>query len=123
MKGIIVIGHGSRSQDAIEVFFRVIKDLKEKSGYIVEGCFMELAEPNIIEAIKNMYQKGVKEITVLPYFLFNGIHIKEDIPNILKEAKKDYKDLNIFMAKPIEYDSAIVDILLKRAEGESICII
>lgn len=36
-----------------------------------------------------MYINGIREITAVPYFLFNGIHIKEDIPDILKEAKKN----------------------------------
>ncbi|MCX7883588.1 MAG: CbiX/SirB N-terminal domain-containing protein [Caloramator sp.] len=122
MKGILVIGHGSRSEDVKEVFFKVVDDLRKKTGLAVEGCFMELCEPDINNTIKKMYINGIREITAIPYFLFNGIHIKEDIPDILKEAKKEYDDLNIFLAKPIEYDSALIDILLKRAEGEKTCI-
>jgi sirohydrochlorin cobaltochelatase len=122
MKGLLVIGHGSRSKDATEVFFKIIEGLKRKISCDVEGCFMEISEPNIPLTLEKMYQKGVREFTVLPYFLFNGIHIKEDIPDILSELKEKYSDIQILMAEPIGYHEYIIDMLLERAEGEVKCI-
>lgn len=122
MKGTVVIGHGSRSKDACDIFFKVVDKLKERLGSRVEGCFMELSEPDIPTVIDGMYFDGVRDITVLPYFLFAGIHIKEDIPEILKEIKEKYSDLSISMARPIGYHDSLVNILADRIEGEKKCI-
>ncbi|MDF2519827.1 MAG: cbiX [Clostridia bacterium] len=122
MKGILVIGHGSRSKEAKEAFFQIAEQLRQSLQGEVEGCFMEISEPHIPEAVEKLYSKGVREITALPYFLFNGIHIKEDIPEILQSVKGKYTDLKISMAKPIGYHEAIVDILKERLTGEILCI-
>lgn len=122
MKGILVIGHGSRSQEADEVFFKIVDMLKSKTGSLVEGCYMEISRPGIPETIEKMYKEGIKDFTVLPYFLFPGIHIKEDIPEILKEVEGKYEDIKISMANPIGYNELIVDILLERVNGEKQCI-
>lgn len=122
MKGLIVIGHGSRSKDAKEAFYQVVEQLKGDTNCEVEGCFMEISEPFIPETIEKMYNKGVREFTALPYFLFNGIHIKEDIPEILSSVKEKYADISIAMAQPIGYHEAMGAILKERLTGELTCI-
>lgn len=122
MKGIIVVGHGSRSKAAREVFHRIVEGFKESTGTETEGCFMEISEPFIPETIDKMYAEGVREITVLPYFLFSGIHIQEDIPEILLSVRNKHTDLKISMAQPIGFHEAMVDILKERAGGELSCI-
>jgi len=122
MKGILVVGHGSRSKEAFEVFNSVLNNFKLKVAENVEGCFMELCSPNMPDTIDIMYKNGVRELVVVPYFLFSGIHIKEDIPGILKEVKARYGDLKISMARPIGYNNLIADILRENAEGELTCI-
>ena len=123
MKGLLVIGHGSRAFGAREVFNRTVSGLREKTeGAVVEGCFMELSKPSIPEAIEKMYGEGIREITVLPYFLFPGIHILEDIPKMLESKKNELKSLEICVASPIGFDDKLVDILKERAEGDLTCI-
>jgi sirohydrochlorin cobaltochelatase len=122
MKGTLIIGHGSRSKDAKEAFYQIVEQLKTDRNEEVEGCFMEISEPYIPETIERMYKKGVRELTVLPYFLFNGIHIKEDIPEILSTTKAQYTDLTIHMAQPMGYHKALVEILKERLVGELLCI-
>jgi sirohydrochlorin cobaltochelatase len=122
MKGILLIGHGSRSQDAQKVFNRIIEELGKKLQLEVQGCSMEISAPFIPETIEKMVQRGVRHITVLPYFLYSGIHIKEDIPEILTEMKERYKDIEIIMAEPLGYHDTLIDILVERLAGETTCI-
>ena len=122
MRGILVVGHGSRSKEAYDTFYKIIEDLHKKLDVELEGCFMEISSPQIPEKIDNLVQKGVDHITVLPYFLFEGIHIKEDIPEILKGIKEKYDSLTIDMAQPIGYHPLLVDLLAERVEGEKKCI-
>lgn len=122
MKGLLVVGHGSRSKDARDAFFKVVEQLSHDMGMEVEGCFMEISEPFIPEAVEKMYSRGIREITVLPFFLFSGIHIKEDIPEILLSERNRHAGLKIYMAQPIGYHEALIGILKERAGGELSCI-
>jgi sirohydrochlorin cobaltochelatase len=122
MNGILVVGHGSRSKEALEVFNMVLDNFRLKVEDNVEGCFMELCSPNIPDTIDIMYKNGIRNIVVVPYFLFSGIHVKEDVPGILKEIKVKYGDLKISLARPIGYNNIIADILKENAEGELTCI-
>ena len=123
MKGLIVIGHGSRAEGTKAVFEKTVEGLKVKmQDTMVSGCFMELSKPQIPETIDEMYAAGVRDITILPYFLFPGIHILEDIPEILKAKKEQLEGLSVKMAQPIGYDERLVEILADRAEGEAQCI-
>ena len=122
MKGLIIVGHGSRSKEARDTFFKIVEGFKSSMGMEAEGCFMEISGPFIPEAIDKMCAKGINEITVIPFFLFSGIHIKEDIPAILLEEKNKHSDISISMAQPIGYHETLIDILKERAKGELICI-
>lgn len=123
MKGIIVVGHGSRSEDAKDVFIEIVNALKEKlADKNVDGCFMEISKPYIPAKIDEMYESGVRDFTILPYFLIPGIHIKEDIPEILKEAKEKYGDITVALAEPIGVHDKLIEILAERAVGEVTCI-
>lgn len=120
MEGILVIGHGSRSSDAKDIFFMIVNSLETRfPGKNVKGCFMEISSPNIEETVEIMYSEGVRKIVALPYFLFPGIHIKEDIPEILERITVKHPDISISFAQPLGYDEKIVDLLEHRA-SESI---
>ena len=88
----------------------------------VDGCFMEISNPFIPAKIDEMYKSGVRKFTILPYFLVPGIHIKEDIPEILREAKEKYGDITLALAEPIGFHDKLIEILKERAEGAVKCI-
>jgi len=116
-KGLLIAGHGSRSKDAQNTFDKIVGFVRELSNYeMVEGAHMELSEPHIPEQIKKMVHEGMEEIIIVPYFLYEGIHIKEDIPKIIKEEKEKYKNIIFKFAKPIGPEPALAEILIKRAK-------
>jgi len=116
MEGILVIGHGSRSIDAKDIFFRIVSSLASRlPDKNIKGCFMEISSPYIEETVEAMYSEGVRSLVALPYFLFPGIHIKEDIPEILERIRAKHPDISISFAKPLGFDEKLVDILEHRA--------
>ena len=121
MKSIIVVAHGSRSSESNDLFFEIVDKLKEKlKNENVEGCFMDISKPSIEDKVREMYEHGLREFTVLPYFLSPGVHINKDIPQILKQLKKKYNDINIEIAEPIGYHDKLTEILKERVEGDKI---
>lgn len=77
---------------------------------------MEISEPNIPTVVKGMVGKNIKEILIVPYFLYEGIHIKEDIPQIINELSEKYNDVTFKMGRPIGAEPKLVDIILTRGK-------
>ncbi|MGB9779784.1 sirohydrochlorin chelatase [Caldanaerobacter sp.] len=115
-RGLLIIAHGSRVDETKEVVEKVAMRIREFGQYKkVEAAFMEFNEPDIPAAIEDFVKEGIFEIIAVPMFLFEGIHIREDIPELFEKEKEKYPNLNIKFARPMGYDDRIVEIILERA--------
>lgn len=120
LKGLLIVGHGSRSENAVAAFSQVVDEVRSRGVFgIVEGAHMELAEPGIEDAARSLYEHGVREVVVAPYFLYEGMHLKKDIPELILVLSEKYPDMNFRIARPIGFEPVLADILIKRA-GEVI---
>jgi sirohydrochlorin cobaltochelatase len=114
-KAVLIVSHGSRSNDAIAQFEKIVELVRLNSGFpLVKGAHMELAQPDIPTVMKEMAVTGVTEIVVVPYFLFMGNHIKNDIPEILDGLKPLYPNIHIKFGNPIGFEPVMADILIRR---------
>lgn len=113
-QGILVIGHGSRAKEAQNIFQSIVAKLRARGFEDVEGVHMELAKPNIQEGVQKLVNKGVKTIVAVPLFIYSGIHIQEDIPQLLQEVGKQYSEVTFKMGQALGDDDLIVDLLQKR---------
>lgn len=97
-KGILLCGHGTRVQRGEEAFKAFAAQFaKRMTNYEVEAGFLELSEPDFEAGVKQLAEKGVKEIIALPVFLFTGVHIQKDIPCALYQLQAQY-DVTIRLA-------------------------
>jgi sirohydrochlorin ferrochelatase len=77
---ILVIAHGSRQQAANLDLFELVKRLADRGVYpIVEGCFLELAEPNLFAGGAKCVARGATRVLLIPYFLSAGVHLERDL--------------------------------------------
>jgi sirohydrochlorin ferrochelatase len=115
-KALVIISHGSRSKDAVDAFNQIVEMVRKKDVFDqVTGASMEHNEPTIEDAVALVTAAGAKEITFAPFFLYEGIHIKEDIPRKLNEIFTKYPEVKFKLAKPIGVEPVLADILLDRA--------
>ncbi len=121
MSALIVLGHGSRNAAATEQFHVVVDQLRSRRDEPVYAAFMELAEPSLGDAVAEAVAAGSAEIVVQPCFLFDGNHIRRDIPALLGELAAAYPDVAFRFGRPIGPDTRVADILLERA-GEASCL-
>jgi sirohydrochlorin ferrochelatase len=118
MRAVILIGHGSRAAGADDDMEKVAEGLRKETGGIVETCRMSGRGIPFAEVFERCVGRGVKEIVVLPYFLHFGIHLREDIPEILRENARNHPEVRLVLGKHLGYDDALVHLVAKRA-GES----
>jgi sirohydrochlorin cobaltochelatase len=121
MSALIVLGHGSRNAAATGQFHLVVDQLRARRDEPVYPAFMELAEPSLGDAVAAAVADGAMEVVVQPCFLFDGNHIRRDIPALLAGLAVEYPDVSFRYGHPIGPDTRVADILLERA-GEAICL-
>ena len=80
----------------------------------IEIAYMEFGERNIPAGLDSLVAGGADEIAVVPYFLFNGMHIREDIPAVLEQYKAANPDIKIKMGSPLGADPRLAEILADR---------
>ena len=115
MQGILIVAHGSRIKETENTLVSVLKMVGEKMpGLYIEHAFMEFSEQTLEKAVKALIDRNVSEIKVVPYFLFMGVHLREDIPKMIKECTADYPHINVVMGEPLGVDSRLADILVDR---------
>ena len=87
-----------------------------QSGFeLWQEAFLELAEPNLTEAVRALAAKGAKRIVVTPYFLVMGIHLKRDLPQMLAEAAAESPGVELTATPPLDGHPALAGILAERA--------
>jgi sirohydrochlorin cobaltochelatase len=120
-RALIIIGHGSRSAEATAQFHQIVEMIRERrTGDIVLPAFMENAIPRLPDAIAEVVALGAVDIAIVPCFLYQGIHIKEDIPEMLAELKLAHPQVTVRFGRPIGADPRLADIVCDRAE-EVLC--
>lgn len=118
----ILLAHGSRDIRWTEPF-EVIASKAKKQCNAVSLAYMELAEPNLEQAIKQAKAAGANKIVILPLFFAAGKHLREDVPAMLDEISRG-EDIAITLLPPIgeqaDFQTAIVDtigkLLIKHSE-------
>jgi sirohydrochlorin ferrochelatase len=117
MTGITLFAHGSSVQGANDAVQRIAASFAERGGYsLVEASFLELAQPDLPEAVKRLVARGADHILVIPYFLTLGIHLRRDLPRIVNELQSIYQGVRIEVTEPLDGHPALLEALLDRAK-------
>ncbi len=97
MEGILILAHGSKRVETEKILDSLTNKVIAKSGgkLVVYSAYLQFSEKNLEVGIKSLIDKGAKSIKVMPMFLFDGVHVTEDIQNELDEIKKKYPDVVI----------------------------
>lgn len=112
--GILIVGHGSRvqsSQQEFELF--VEKYRKSRPQLEIRHAFIELAKPDVkTELVEFCASRSV--IVILPFFLFPSGHIKNDIPLIIHDIKREFPHHKFLLAKTIGTEPKLVQMMFDR---------
>lgn len=116
MTGIIILGHGSRAEEAnaaLEVTKEMVKGQLKLDN--VEAAYLQFCQPDLKEAVAKMAEQGVTKIVIMPFFLYKGIHIQEDVPGELAELTQKYQGkVELVFARHLGPDPRIADIVVDR---------
>lgn len=116
MLGLLVVDHGSRLPGANAQLEDIAARLRRlRPADRVEHAHMELAEPTIPQALARLAAAGVARVHVLPYFLSEGRHSRDDIPRLCADAAHAFAGLTVSVAPALGPHDALAELLLVRA--------
>ena len=121
-RAVILIGHGSRAAGADDDMDRVAAHLRTAINGTVEVCRMGGRGISLEEAFERCIRQGADEIIVLPYFLHFGVHLRQDIPEMLLKTAANHPEIRLVLGRHLGYDDALARLVQQRLiESASLC--
>ncbi|MEL0013316.1 MAG: sirohydrochlorin chelatase, partial [Alphaproteobacteria bacterium] len=115
---IMVCGHGSRDEGAVNEFGAVADALRARfSNRDVEHGFLEFATPIIRDGLDKLVARGSTRILALPGMLFAAGHAKNDIPSVLNTYASQHEGVEIIYGRELGIDLKMIRAAGERVEG------
>lgn len=115
-KALLIIDRGSKMKEVQEELRNTCELIKYKTDYsYVDFCFLEVIPPYIGEGIRKCINRGADSITIVPYFLYPGMKLKDAVTQTAAIIHQE--DKKMVITKPLSYQPSISEIVLKRVNS------
>lgn len=112
---ILLMAHGSRISEANDAAREIAAKVKKMTQFdIVEVSFREQHSPNIQEGVDRCVAQGAQRILLVPYFLYMGAHVLEDLPEELELARQRYPNVEMVLGKHLGVHDKLAEIVVER---------
>lgn len=117
--GAIILAHGSRNEDEVGA---ILGELSHKvrqrlpSHMKLVWAAMQFNHPSLEEAVDVLVREGVERVLIMPYFLFKGIHITEDIPDLVNGIRQTYPDVEFILTKTLGVADSLIELVVRRIQ-------
>ena len=116
--GVMVCGHGSRDEQAVEEFALVAQGVRDRlPQYEVESGFLEFARPTLGEGLDALVACGVSDILAVPGMLFAAGHAKNDIPSVLNRYQARHPGVRIRYGRELAIEPRLLRAAADRIEA------
>lgn len=111
---ILLVGHGSRQEDASRAMERVAVEVAARGDSIVEAAYLQMVAPTVLDGVDACVARGARRVTVMPYFLHSGRHVIYDLPALLDQAAERHPNIELALTQPLGFSDALADLVLER---------
>ncbi|MEM6635513.1 MAG: sirohydrochlorin chelatase [Pseudomonadota bacterium] len=115
--GVMLCGHGSRSEAAVREFAVLAKRLPEflPPEWSIDYGYLEFANPVIRMGLDNLRNNGCERILAVPGMLFAAMHAKNDIPSVLNAYASEH-GIRVDYGRELGVDPKMVAAAAERIE-------
>ncbi len=115
--GVMICGHGSRDQGAVEEFGSLAHHLANRfPQYDVESGFLEFATPIIRTGLEKLRDRGAERIICVPGMLFAAGHVKNDLPSEINNFAQEHPSLDVRFGRELAIDAKLLRAAKARIE-------
>lgn len=116
---VVLLGHGSRNQasnDEQLFFYELMK--KELPTITIKNAFLQLAEPCLNDVLDDLVKDSqYNQIIISPLFLFAGVHVQKDIPDIINSYQERFPEIRFALTKHLGADPKIAELVIERIKS------
>lgn len=113
--GVLFVAHGTPLDEANAPIERLLQRVCDRAGYGQAGIgYLDCNQPDIPTAFDQLAATGISCLTVLPYFLHLGRHVRSDLPALFAEARQRHTGLDIQIAHHLDYDPLLAQVATER---------
>lgn len=115
----IVFSHGSRREEGIcRIVELVCQDIAAQTPALLKVCpaYMSFNQPDMQSAVAECVAAGADKIIILPYFLYDGIHITQDIPELITQMEGKYPGVEFCLTDSLGYNP-LLSLLMQHKLG------
>ncbi len=114
---IILFAHGAREPEWALPFER-LRDRLRAAGMRVELAYLGSMRPPLEEAVAALARGGAARVTIVPMFLAQGGHLKEDLPRMVADIRAMHPKLELTVTSALGDAPEMLDAMeswVKRA--------
>jgi sirohydrochlorin cobaltochelatase len=105
--GIVLFAHGSREAEWARPFERIAARLRRE--FLVELAYLERMKPTLEEAVASLASMGARRVRIVPVFLGEGGHVREDLPKLAAAARARHPGVEIVLEQTIGERQEVTD--------------
>lgn len=111
-KALILFGHGARDVRWADPFLRLRNKVAASiPGTEVSLAFLEFMAPSLPDAVEALAEEGCGSVMVVPVFFGEGGHVRNDLPPLIENLRREYPSMSIACTSAIGEDDAVLDAL------------
>lgn len=116
--GIVLFAHGSRDplwRAPIEAVADRVRAQHSGGAAEVRCAYLELTEPDLPTAVRELAALGLRRIRILPMFLGVGRHAREDLPLLMQALHRAHPQVRFDLRPAVGEDPRLLDLLARIA--------
>jgi len=117
---LILFVHGARDPRWAEPVERIqqLLAMSVDPAVLVYAAFLEFMSPTLPELVAQLALQQIIHITVVPIFLGQGGHVRNDLPQLIRELQSRYPQIQFKLAPAVGEDpdvlAAIADACMRH---------
>jgi sirohydrochlorin cobaltochelatase len=116
---LVLFAHGSRDPEWARPFEALRARLERRlPATPVVLAFLEQMQPSLPAAIGMLADQGIERVTVLPLFMAQGRHLREELPRIVARACEDNPGVLVRTSAPVGEVESLLQALADWAVAE-----
>lgn len=115
--GVVLLGRGASNKEANGEMARMTRWLFEEGDHeLVDLAFTGIAWPRLERVVQRQVQLGMRQVIVLPYYLFTGTLIQR-IGRQVEHLRMQYPQVRFALGTHFGFEPEIAGLLAQRVEA------
>jgi sirohydrochlorin cobaltochelatase len=112
MKGVILLGHGSRDPLWRQPMEAVAQRIAGSAPATMVRCaYLELERPDLASVAAELVAAGACTLSVVPMFLGTGRHVRDDLPALVDMVRANHLGVDVQLRPPVGENPRVLDLL------------